>query len=101
MSNTFLGRPTFLLPIISKSVSCPTPAYSSYCTVLLYYCTTVFAKIDLVKAHHQIPITKADDPKTAIATPFGLFEFLLIAFGLKNVTQALQRLKDNILMGLD
>jgi hypothetical protein len=55
---------------------------------------TVFSKINLVKAYHQIP-------KTAIATPFGLWEFLFMAFGLRNAAQALQRLKDNILMGLD
>jgi hypothetical protein len=49
---------------------------------------TVFSKIDLVKAYHQ-------------TTPFGLWEFLFMAFGLRNVAQAIQRLKDNVLMGLD
>jgi hypothetical protein len=37
----------------------------------------------------------------AKATPFGLWEFLFMAFGLRNAARALQWLKDNILMGLD
>jgi hypothetical protein len=46
-------------------------------------------------------IAEEDIQKTAIATPFDLWEFLFMAFGLRNAAQALQRLKDNILMGLD
>ena len=33
-------------------------------------------KVDLVRGFRQIPMAKQDIPKTALITPFGLFEFL-------------------------
>ena len=48
----------------------------------------VFTKLDLKKGYWQIPVAAADIPKTAVITLFGLWEFLWMPFGLRNIGQS-------------
>lgn len=58
-----------------------------------------FSKIDVKKAYHCI--TTAEPEKTAIITPFGLFEFPRMPFGLRNAGQTFQRFMDSIFRDLE
>jgi cleavage and polyadenylation specificity factor subunit 1 len=60
----------------------------------------LFSKIDLQKRYLQVPVAEADIAKTAIITPFGLYEFLRTPFGLRNAGMTFQHLMDGILNGL-
>jgi hypothetical protein len=76
----------------------PIPNLQSF-TQHLHGCT-VFSSLDLVKAYHQIPVHPDDVPKTAIITPFGLFHYLRMPFGLKNSGCTFQRYIDSVFRGL-
>jgi hypothetical protein len=61
---------------------------------------TLFSKIDLRKGYWQVLVRPEDWKKTAIITPFGLFQFRRMPFGLRNAGSSFQRMVDRVLVGL-
>ena len=51
-----------------------------------------FCVLDMNQAYHQIPLTKASQPITAFCTPWGLYEYTRVPFGLATGAQVLTRL---------
>jgi hypothetical protein len=58
----------------------------------------VFSKVDLHSGYHQIKIRLEDVPKTAFSISYGLYEYLVLSFGLTNAPAHFMYLTNSVFM---
>ena len=53
--------------------------------------------LDLSRGYWQVPVSESSRPMTAFATPYGLFQFRVMPFGLHGAPATFQRMMDSLL----
>jgi hypothetical protein len=79
----------------------PSPSRTSVLQDLLFdqlAGAQVFSKINLRFGYHQIKIHAEDISKTAFSTRYGLYEYLVMSFGLTNASTHFMYLMNSVFM---
>jgi hypothetical protein len=58
----------------------------------------VFSKIDLRSGYHQLKVRECNIPKTALVSRYGLYEFMVMSFGLTNAPTYFMYMMNKVFM---
>ena len=64
-------------------------------------CRAKYFPLDLTKGYWQVPVKATDRPKTAFSTPFGLYQFTVMPFGLHFALCTFQHLINKVVHGVE
>ena len=77
----------------------PIPALKSFTSKL--HGSKIFSKVDLFSAFHNVVIDPQDVPKTTTLTPWGVYVYKRLAFGLSGAPGTFMKLVDSVLAGIE
>ena len=83
---------------VTKKDSYPIPRLDD--TTDKFFDIKCFTTLDMASGYYQVKMDPKDREKTAITTPFGLFQFIRMPFGLTNAPATFQRMVDRTLRDL-